>query len=409
MPVLRNIGSLARCSAGGGQANIHSVARAALIWDKGIIQWVGPESELPAQSHSGLKGADIDAGGRLVVPGLVDCHTHLAFGGWRADEFSLRARGASYLEILEAGGGIRSTMRLTREASEDSLLSRARTFLAEMARLGVTTVEAKSGYGLNLEDELKQLRVYRRLRQEDGLPRVVPTFLGAHVLPPEFGEAEAYIEYLIAEVLPVVADGGLAEFCDVFVEDGAFDSRLATRLLLAAQKLGLGSKLHVDQLGDGGGGELAARVGAVSADHLEYTSESGMRAMAAAGVVAVSLPIATMYLRQRPMDGRAFLEAGCQVAVATDFNPGSAPSYHLPLALTMACTMNRLTPAEALKGATQIAATAIGRQESIGSLDPGKRADLVLIDAESVDHWLYHFVPNAAHRVFIAGMPVGQE
>ncbi len=409
MPVLRNIGSLARCSAGGGQADIHTVAGAALIWDEGLIQWVGPESELPTEGYSGLKGADLDAGGRLVIPGLVDCHTHLAFGGWRAEEFSLRARGASYLEILEAGGGIRSTMRLTRDASEDALLSRSRAFLAEMACLGVTTVEAKSGYGLNLEDELKQLRVYRRLREEDGLPRVVPTFLGAHVLPPEFQEAGAYIDYLIAEVLPVVAGGGLAEFCDVFVEDGAFDSALATQLLLAAQELGLGAKLHVDQLGDGGGGELAARLGAVSADHLEYTSESGMRAMASAGVVAVALPIATMYLRQRPMDGRAFLEAGCQVAVATDFNPGSAPSYHLPLALTMACTMNRLTPSEALKGATQIAAKAIGRQGSSGSLDPGKRADLAFIDAESVDHWLYHFVPNAAHRVFIAGMPVGPE
>jgi imidazolonepropionase len=406
MPVLRNIGSLARCSDGGGQANIHSVENAALVWDGGIIQWVGREAAMPTEGFSGLNGESLDAGGRLVIPGLVDCHTHLAFGGWRADEFSLRARGASYLEILEAGGGIRSTMRLTRDASEDALLSRSRKFLGEMAGLGVTTVEAKSGYGLNLEDELKQLRVYRRLREEDGLPAVVPTFLGAHVLPPEFDKAEAYIDYLIAEVLPLVADEGLAEFCDVFVEDGAFDSELAARLLLAGQKLGLGSKLHVDQLGDGGGGELAARLGAISADHLEYTSESGMRAMAAAGVVAVTLPIATMYLRQQPIDGRAFLEAGCQVAVATDFNPGSAPSYHLPLALTMACTMNRLTPAEALKGATQIAATAIRRQDMIGSLDPGKRADLVLIDAESVDHWLYHFVPNAAHRVFIAGMPV---
>ncbi|MFT4605475.1 MAG: imidazolonepropionase [Rhodothermales bacterium] len=409
MPVLRNIGSLARCSAAGGQADIHMVAKAALVWDDGLIQWAGPESELPALGYSGLAGANHDAGGRLVIPGLVDCHTHLAFGGWRADEFPLRALGASYLEIMEAGGGIKSTMRLTRDASEDALLTRSRKFLSEMVRLGVTTVEAKSGYGLNLEDELKQLRVYRQLREEDGLPRVVPTFLGAHVLPPEFDEAAAYIDYLIADLLPLVADAGLAEFCDVFVEEGAFDSGLATRLLVAAQGLGLGAKLHVDQLGDGGGGELAARLGAVSADHLEYTSESGMRAMASAGVVAVALPIATMYLRQKPMDGRAFLEAGCQVAVATDFNPGSAPSYHLPLALTMACTMNRLTPSEALKGATQIAAVAIGRQGSTGSLEPGKRADFALIDAESVDHWLYHFVPNAAHRVFIAGMPVGLE
>ncbi|MBO6574179.1 MAG: imidazolonepropionase [Rhodothermales bacterium] len=390
MPVLTNIGVLARCSPAGGQHELHLVRDAALAWKDGEITWVGSAAHAPGDEEVH------DAGGRLVVPGLVDCHTHLAFGGWRADEFAQKCRGASYLEILESGGGIRNTMRQTRAASEEALRGRAAGFLKEMARLGVTTVEAKSGYGLSLEHELKQLRVYRELGVE-------PTFLGAHVVPPEFADADAYIDHLIV-ALPQVAP--LARFCDVFVEEGAFSVEQARRLLTAASAYGMRAKLHVDQLGDGGGAVLAAEVGAISADHLEYTSEQGMRAMAAAGVVAVTLPIASLYLRQKPMDGRAFLDAGCSVAVATDFNPGSAPSYHLPFAMTLACTMNRLTPAEALKGATLIAARALDLETSRGSLDPGKRADFVLINAESVEQWLYHFVPNAAHQTFVAGEPV---
>lgn len=403
MPILRNIGALARCSAPGGQAETHLVRDAALVWDDGRFTWVGPEAELPAGGIPGLDGRDHDAGGRLVIPGLVDCHTHLAFGGWRADEFALRARGASYLEILESGGGIRSTMRQTRAASEDDLLDRSSGFLRAMAALGVTTVEAKSGYGLSLEDELKQLRVYRRLAAMPGLPGVVSTFLGAHVVPPEFEDASSYVSHLIEDVLPRIAAEELAEFCDVFVEEGAFGALEATRLLSAAAEMGLRAKLHVDQLHDVDGGRLAAATNAISADHLEYTSPDGMRAMARAGVVAVSLPIASLYLRQRPMDARAFLEAGCDVAVATDFNPGSAPSYHLPLAMTLACTLNGLTPDESLKAATLIAARAIGREEESGSIDPGKRADFVVLDEESVGQWLYHFRPNMAHQTFIAG------
>jgi imidazolonepropionase len=400
MPVLRNIGRLATCSPDSGIGQVQTLENAAIAWEQGLITWVGADADL-----SGEHGPEYDAGGRLVTPGLVDCHTHLAFGGWRADEFSLRSSGASYLEIQEAGGGIRSTMRHTREASEDDLFDRAGGFLSEMTRLGVTTVEAKSGYGLSLEDELKLLRVYRRLSGAQSA-QVVSTFLGAHVMPPEFDEPASYIDHLIQSVLPAVAAGGLAEFCDVFVEEGAFDEMLARRLFAAALRLGLRPKLHVDQLSDGGGGELAASVGAISADHLEYTSTGGMRAMAAAGVVAVALPIATLYLRQKPMDARGFLEAGCRVAVATDFNPGSAPSYHLPFAMTLACTMNGLSPAEALRGVTINAAAAIGRETECGSIDRGKRADFAIVDADSVEQWVYHFVPNAVHQTYIAGRPV---
>ncbi len=406
MPVLTNIATLYTCAGPGGQGAVHAIADAALVWGGETVRWVGAEAELPAV----YAGAErLDAGGALVIPGLVDCHTHLAFGGWRADEFEMRILGKSYLDVARAGGGIASTMRHTRAASEDALFERCLGFLGEMARLGVTTVECKSGYGLTLEDELKLLRVYRRLAGAQPLG-IVATFLGAHVVPPEYrDDRAAYVRLLCDEMIPRVAAEGLAEFCDVFVEETAFHADEARRIFAAAKRHGLRPKLHVDQLGDGGGAALAAEVGAVSADHLEYTSEAGMRAMAEAGVVAVSLPLATLYLRQKPMDARAFLDAGAAVAVATDFNPGSAPSFHLPLALTLACTMNRLTPAEALKGATRYAARAIGREDRIGALEPGKQADFVLLDAESVNHWLYHFRPNAARATYVRGRRVISE
>ncbi|WP_457652895.1 imidazolonepropionase [Rhodocaloribacter sp.] len=403
MPVLTNIATLYRCAAPGGQGALHAIADAALVWEGETIRWVGPEAGLPDAYAADER---LDAEGALVIPGLIDCHTHLAFGGWRADEFEMRILGKSYLEIARAGGGIASTMRHTRAASEDELFERCLGFLGEMARLGVTTVECKSGYGLTVEDELKLLRVYRRLAASQPLG-IVATFLGAHVVPPEYrDDRAAYVRLVCDEMIPRVAAEGPAEFCDVFVEETAFHPDEARRIFAAAKRHGLRPKLHVDQLGDGGGAKLAAEVGAISADHLEYTSAEGMRAMAEAGVVAVSLPAATLYLRQKPMDARAFLDAGAAVAVATDFNPGTAPSFHLPLALTLACTMNRLTPAEALKGATHVAARAIGREDRIGALEPGKRADFVLLDAESVNHWLYHFRPNAARATYVRGRRV---
>ena len=401
MKVLANIGQLATCRAEGGQGEIHVIPQAALVWDEKGIVWLGPENKLPAQYHTAER---VDAGGRLVVPGLIDCHTHLAFAGWRADEFAQRSQGRSYLEIARAGGGIASTVRQTRAASEDELFERATGFLEEMLALGVTTVECKSGYGLNEETELKLLRVYRRLRQEQPV-RLVPTFLGAHMVPPEFrNDREGYLGLLTERLIPRVGVDKLANFCDVFVEESAFSVKEARRILRAGQHAGLGSKLHVDQLTDGGGAELAAEVGAVSADHLECTSERGIAALREAGVVAVSLPLAALYLRQEPMPARRLIDSGVAVAVATDFNPGTAPSYHLPLALTLACTLQRMTPAEALKGATVYAARAVGLEAEIGSLEPGKRADLAVIDAPDVDHWLYHFRPNACVMTLIGGI-----
>ena len=400
MPLLTNIGRLAPCAAPGGQGAIHEIAHAALAWEGTTIRWVGAEAEIP---HAWAGMERVDAGGALVIPGLIDCHTHLAFGGWRADEFEQRIRGASYQDIARRGGGIAATRKHTRAASEDELFDRAAGFLQAMARLGVTTVEAKSGYGLTLEDELKTLRVYRRLADAQPLG-LVPTFLGAHVVPPEFREDRAgYLRLLCEKMIPRVAEEKLARFCDVFVEETAFSVEEARKIFAVAVRHGLRAKLHADQLSDGGGARLAAEVGAVSADHLEYASDDGIAAMAEAGVVAVSLPLATLYLGQRAFDARRFVAAGVPVAVATDFNPGSAPSYHLPLALTLACTMQHMTPAEALKGATCYAARALGLEEKIGSLEAGKQADFVLLDAPDVNHWLYHFRPNAAVATFVQG------
>lgn len=365
----------------------------ALAWEAGRVVWIGPEAELP-EAYVGWPTED--AGGRLVVPGLVDSHTHLAFGGWRSDEFVARLRGRSYQEIAAAGGGIAATVRRTRALSEDELLERCLAFASGMAELGVTAVEAKSGYGLDVDSELKLLRVYRRL-DEEGPVRVVSTFLGAHAVPAEWREdREGYLELVIEEVLPLVAAEGLAAFCDVFVEEGtAFTAEEGRRVLEAARDLGLGVKLHVDQLSDGGGAALAAELGATSADHLEHVSDEGMGRLAAAGTVAVALPLATAYLDQPPMPARRLLDAGVPVAVATDFNPGTAPSYHLPLAMWLACVRLRMTPAEALKGATLLAARAIGCADRLGSLEVGKAADFVLIDASDVDQWLYHYRGNA--------------
>jgi len=398
--VLRNIGLLAACRPEGGQAELHLVPGAAVAWDGGTIRWAGPEAELPA-AYAGA--TLLDAGGRLVVPGLVDCHTHLVFGGWRGNEFEQRLQGATYLDIARAGGGIMSTVRATRAASDEELHRRALVALEGMRRLGVTTVECKSGYGLDRDTELRILRLYRRLAQETPT-RIVATFLGAHVVPTEHRDDRgAYLRLLLDELIPAVAAEGLAACCDVFVEETAFSVEEGRRILLAGRAVGLRPKLHADQLSSCGGAELAAEVGALSADHLECISDAGIGAMARAGVVAVSLPIATLYLRQAPMPARRLIEAGVPVAVATDFNPGSAPSYDLPLAMMLACNLQRMTPAEALKGATIIAARALGLAGEVGAVAPGYRADLAVIDAPDVNHWLYHFRSNACVMTVAAG------
>jgi imidazolonepropionase len=393
----------ATCRADGAQADVHPVANAALVWEDDRIVWIGAEQALPAR-YADLPSED--AGGRLLVPGLVDSHTHLAFGGWRADEFERSLRGESYLDIARAGGGIASTVRATRAASHEELAARGRQTLDAMVRLGVTTVECKSGYGLDVDNELKLLEVYRTLADMQPV-RLVPTFLGAHVVPPEFRDRrDAYIALLCETLIPEVKRRSIARFCDVFVEDTAFTVPEARRIFEAAHAHGLRAKLHADQLHDCGGAALAAEVRAISADHLERVSPSGMHALRDTSVVAVSLPIATLYLHVAPMPARGLIAAGVAVAVATDFNPGSAPSAHLPLAMMLACTLQRMTPAEALKGATIYAARAVGLETEIGSLEPGKSADFALIDAPNPTQWLYHFQANACVGTWIRGQRV---
>ncbi|HEY9382499.1 MAG TPA: imidazolonepropionase [Gemmatimonadales bacterium] len=402
MPVLTNIGLLARCLPSGPQSDIQLIPRAALAWEGERIRWVGPEGELPSELR---EWPGEDAGGRLVIPGLVDCHTHLAFAGWRADEFALRLAGKSYLEIAAAGGGIASTVAQTRQAAPGELRARCREHLAGMASLGVTTVEAKSGYGLTLEHELGLLRLYRELAA--GPQRIVATLLAAHVVPPEYRERrDEYVALIVEAIIPQAAAEGLARFCDVFVEQSAFTPDEARRIFAAAARHGLRAKLHADQLSGGGGAELAAEVQAISADHLERISPAGIQRLAEASVVAVSLPFAALYLGVAPLPARQLLAAGVSVAVATDFNPGTAPSYHLPVALTLACALQRMTPAEALKGATCVAARAVGLEAEVGSLSAGKSADFVLLDADSVEQWLYHLRPNAAVRTVARGRTI---
>ncbi|HMB58835.1 MAG TPA: imidazolonepropionase [Xanthomonadales bacterium] len=400
MPVLRNISQLASCPAESAQQDAGLIQNAALAWRGDTIAWIGPHEQLPVEFHTDVV---TDCGGRLVIPGLVDCHTHLCFGGWRADEFELRLAGASYQEIAKAGGGISSTVTATRAASQGKLLRKTKAHLDGMLKLGVTTVECKSGYGLDMANELKQLEVYRQLNQEHVIT-LIPTFLGAHVIPREFSERRrAYIHLLCSEMIPAVAKRKLARFCDVFIEDGAYTIDEAREILSSAKAHYLGIKIHADQLSDGGGATLAAELGAVSAEHLEYVSETGIQALAEAGVVAVSLPLASMYLRESYMPARRLLDAGVAVAVATDFNPGSAPSFHLPLALTLACLNQGMTPAEALMGATAVAARAVGLERSAGSLQAGFRADFAIIDAPDLNQWLYHFVANACVAVVKGG------
>jgi imidazolonepropionase len=400
MPVLRNIGYLATCKAQGSQADIHPIENAAIAWEDGTIRWIGKDDEIPDEYH---QEPIYDAQRQMVTPGLIDCHTHLAFGGWRPDEFEMRVQGRSYLEIAKAGGGIRSTVAATRTLSESELYDKAYSLAQEIMKLGVSTIECKSGYGLSVEDELKTLRVYKKLDEE--LPiTIVSTFLGAHTIPPEYDQdRDGYIDLVVEEMLPAVAEAELAEFCDIFVEDSAFSVAEARRIFTVASKLGLTPKVHADQLTSCGGAELAAEVGAASADHLERISEQGIADMAEAGVVAVNLPLASLYTQEPFLNVRNLIEQGVDVAIATDFNPGSAPSYDLPLAMMLTCNTGGITPAQALKGVTINAAKTINREDTQGSIEIGKRADFTIIDAPDPNFWMYHFRPNACQNLFVAG------
>ena len=347
---------------------------AAIVTREGFIEWIGPRQQVPAGEYGHTLGLD----GAWVTPGLIDCHTHTVFGGNRSGEFEQRLQGVSYAEIAAAGGGIASTVRATRAASEDELFASARQRLLNLLRDGVTTVEIKSGYGLSLESERKILRVIRRLGQE--LPVTVrSTCLAAHALPPEYKDrADDYIEHICTHMLPALAAEGLVDAVDAFCEYLAFSPEQVERVFKVAQQLGLPVKLHAEQLSSLHGSSLAARYQALSADHLEFMTEEDAMAMAQSGTVAVLLPGAFYFLRETqlpPME--ALRKHGVKIAIASDLNPGTSPGLSLRLMLNMACTLFRMTPEEALAGVTQHAATALGLGESHGSLEPGKVADFV--------------------------------
>lgn len=355
------------------------IPEAAVVIEGDRIAWAGPMADLPA-THRALP--DHDCGGRLVTPGLIDCHTHAVFAGHRAVEFELRLKGASYEEIARAGGGILSTVTATRAASEDALLASALPRIDQLIASGATTIEVKSGYGLTIGDELKMLRAARRIAQQRPVT-VRSTHLAAHAVPPEFkGDATGYIKNIALPSLRAAHAEGLVDAVDAFCETIAFTTGQLAPLFAEARALGLPVKLHAEQLTDQGGAAFAAGQGALSADHLEYLSPEGIAAMAKAGTVAVILPGAFYTLRESQLPPIAALrQAGVPMAVATDLNPGSSPMASLPLAMNMACTLFRLTPEEALLGTTAHAARALGLADR-GRIAPGLRADLCIWDAD---------------------------
>jgi len=374
---------------------LHVIEDAAVAALGGRIVFVGTEHDYREAVSLSPEGVEVDAAGGTVLPGFVDAHTHLPFAGWREREFDERLRGATYSEIAARGGGILSTVERTRAEDPVRLADLVRTRLDDLLRLGTTTVEAKSGYGLSREGELKQLHALAEASAGHAV-ELVPTFLGAHTVPVEYRDRrDEYVRLLVDEILPEVAGSRLAEYADAFVDAHAFTVAEARRVLSAAREQGLGVRLHADQLADDGAAGLAAELGAASADHLEYASEAGIEALAAAGTCGVVLPAATFFLMMeaRP-PARKLADAGVPVVVATDFNPGSCPTESMGAALWFACLQAGLTVDEAITAATLNAAHALGRADRLGSLEPGKQADLVV-----------HAIPNRYHLVYRFGVP----
>lgn len=386
--------------AGAAQGENRKYHNAAVLCDGGVIKAVYENGALPEVSAD---TQTIDAQGRLVTPGLIDAHTHLVFGGWRQNEIPLKLKGAGYLDILRAGGGILSTVRATREASEEELFEKSRAFLDELMAQGVTTAELKSGYGLDKETELKQLRVIKRLNEAHPMDAVA-TYLGAHAIPEEYAlRSGEYIDFIISDMLPEIKRQGLAEFCDVFLETGVFGVEESRRLLTAAREMGFGLKIHADEIDELGGSQLAGELGAVSAEHLIATGERGMEALARGGVIAALLPCTSLYLNKSFARARDMIARGIPVAVATDFNPGSCPSLNIGLCMTMAYLKYRMTPEEILSSVTINAACAVNRGGSIGTIEPGKKADMVIWNAEDMEMLCYRMGSNLAGTVIKNG------
>jgi imidazolonepropionase len=413
--VIRNAGQLVTLAGssdapktGAGMSELGIIEGGGVAAENGMIVAVGTDEEVERilrdrWGDQPWNATVLDAKRRVVMPGLVDPHTHLVFAGSREYELEMRLNGATYMEILQAGGGILSTTQATRAATEEELRQESTTRLDQFLLHGVTTVEAKSGYGLATEEELKQLRVARRLNETHPVD-VVSTFMGAHAIPSEYKtDPDAYVDLVVKEMIPRVAEEGLAEFCDVFCEAGVFSVEQSERILRTGAEYGLAPKIHADEIEPLGGAELAARLGAISADHLLKASDAGIRAMAEAGVVAVLLPGTAFFLMAPFARARDIIEAGVPVALSTDRNPGSSPTESMPIIMNLACLHMNMTPAEVITASTINAAHAIGRGREIGSLEVGKQADLLIMDAPNVPYLQYHFGVNPVDVVVKKG------
>ncbi len=392
---------------GGDMAAIKTVSKAAIAIRDGIIRYAGSMEEMPAE----LKNENvrtIDAGGRAVLPGFVDSHTHLIFGGFRPDEFEWRMKGDTYMSIMERGGGIQSTVNATRTLSQEELEERAQWFINRMSHMGVTTVEAKSGYGLDTETELKMLKAIDSLRKKEGQSvEIVPTFLGAHAIPTEYkGRTADYIDHIIKEMLPLAKD--YARFCDVFCEKNVFELEDSERLLRAAADAGYELKLHADEIVTLGGAELAAKVGAVSADHLLHVSDRGIEDMSKSGVVATLLPLTAFSLKEPYAPARKFIDRGCAVALATDLNPGSCLSGSIPLTIALACIYMNMSIEETLTALTINGAAAVGQAEKTGTLEAGKRGDVIILHFDNYRMLPYYVGMNCVKTVISHGRIVAE-
>ncbi len=407
--LIKNIGILqtpvgSQKQAGMAQGENKKYKDASVLIVDGIIKAIGENGQIP----EGVEDitTEIDAMGCLVTPGLVDAHTHLVFGGWRQNELPMKLAGMSYLDILKQGGGILDTVGKTRAASFEELYDKSTELLDQMLALGVTSCEIKSGYGLNFDHELKQLKVIEKLAGEQDLD-IVATFMGAHAIPENYkameNGADKYITYLCEEVIPVVAQSNLAKYCDVFCEDSVFNVEQSRKVLLCGQQHGLKSKIHTDEIVAFGGTNMAGEIGAVSAEHLIAADESGMAALAKAGTIAVLLPQTSFNLDKGYAPAKRMIELGIPVAIASDFNPGSCPSLNLQFAIHLGTSKYKMTPEQVLTAVTINAAAAIGLEEKVGSIEVGKQADLVIWDAPDFDMICYRFGSNLVEAVIKKG------
>lgn len=398
--VVTPIGRKAR--RGNEMGSLTIIKDATIISEGGLITYVGPSSEIPA-ANADICYDEFDAAGKVVLPGFIDSHTHLIFGGYRPDEFGWRMRGESYMSIMQRGGGIQSTVNATREASEQELADKARWFVDKMSEMGVTTVEVKSGYGLDTPSEMKMLNAIENLTEsrKDKI-RIVSTFLGAHAVPQEYkGRTKEYCDLIITEMIPRVK--GKAKFFDIFTEKNVFEIEESRRLLNSAREAGFNLKLHADEIVALGGAELAAEVGAVSADHLLHISENGMQAMAKSGTVATLLPLTAFSLKEEYAPARKIIDAGCAVALATDLNPGSCFSGSIPLTIALACIYMGMSVEETITALTLNGAAALGIADSTGSIEVGKSADFAVLSFDNYNFLPYYIGMNCVESVFYKG------